>query len=260
MKIAVTGKGGVGKTTLAGVLAKIYAAEGYRVMAVDADPDANLAAALGFPEDKLNKILPLSEMRDLIAERTGAQPGLMGQMFTLNPKVEDIPERFCAEHEGVRLLVMGGIKKGGSGCACPEHTFLRAIMRHLLLESKDVLIVDMEAGIEHLGRATADAVDAFIVVVEPGLRSINTYHSIKKLAADIGIPRVLVVGNKIGNIDDEKFIKSSVGEEKLLGMIKYDPRIAEADRNGLSPYYTSEEVRQAVAAIKDEIDKLVCAG
>ncbi|TYP56645.1 AAA family ATPase [Thermosediminibacter litoriperuensis] len=255
MKIAVTGKGGVGKTTLAGVLAKLYAEEGYRVLAVDADPDANLAIALEFPRDKLDKIMPLSEMRELIAERTGAQPGLMGQMFTLNPKVEDVPERFCVEHGGVRLLVMGGIKKGGSGCACPEHAFLRAIMRHLLLENKDVLIVDMEAGIEHLGRATADAVDVFIVVVEPGLKSINTYHSIRKLAADIGINQVLVVGNKVKDREDEKFIKSNVEVEKLLGIINYDPRIAEAERDGLSPLFAGEKIRQAVAAIKNKIDK-----
>ncbi|MCF6097401.1 carbon monoxide dehydrogenase accessory protein CooC [Thermovorax subterraneus] len=259
MKIAITGKGGVGKTTLAAVLAKLYAAEGYRVMAVDADPDANLAAALGFPEDKQSKIVPLSEMRDLIAERTGAQPGLVGQMFTLNPKVEDIPERFCIEHEGVRLLVMGGVKKGGSGCACPEHTFLRAIMRHLLLDSKDVLIVDMEAGIEHLGRATADCVDAFIVIVEPSLKSINTYYSIRKLAAEIGVNKVLVVGNKVKDRDDENFIKNNVEADKLLGILSYDVTVEKADREGVSPFYASKQTRESIAFIKNKISQLCIA-
>ncbi|MCL5038393.1 MAG: AAA family ATPase, partial [Firmicutes bacterium] len=197
LKIAISGKGGVGKTTLAALLAHLYAAEGKRVLAVDADPDANLAAALGISEEEVRQITPIAKMNELIYERTGAEPGRMGQWFTLNPKVDDIPDRFSLRRAGIRLLVMGGVDTGGAGCACPENTLLKHLLRHLVVERGDTVIVDMEAGLEHLGRGTARAVDAFIVVVEPGRRSFQTARAVAKLAADLGIKKVYAMGNKV---------------------------------------------------------------
>ena len=177
MKIAVTGKGGVGKTTLAGTIARILAADGYKVLAVDADPDANLASALGIAPDVARGIVPIADMKELIEERTGAKTGTMGGFFKINPRVDDIPDELSVPLDGIRLMVMGTVKEGAGGCVCPESVLLRSLVRHLLLRRKEAVILDMEAGIEHLGRGTASAVDAMIVVVEPGARSVRTADS-----------------------------------------------------------------------------------
>jgi len=258
MKIAITGKGGVGKTTFAGVLSKVLARYGYKVLAVDADPDANLSMALGFPEEKISSVTPLSEIKDLIAQRTEARPGTIGQMFKLNPKVDDIPEKYCIEHDGVKLLVMGTVKAGGSGCICPEHAFLRALMQHLLLGSQEALIMDMEAGIEHLGRATADCVDAFIVVVEPGQRSIQTLKTIKKLAGDLGVKKIFAVGNKISNQAEKEFIEKGCDDVPVLGFLPYDSNLMEADRLGQSPFDRCIQYTHQVESIKNNLLKLIC--
>ena len=226
MKLAISGKGGVGKTTLAAALALRFAEDGRKVIAVDADPDSNLAATLGFPEP--DKIVPLIEMKALIAERTGAEPGSFGAYFKLNPKVDDIPERYAPEYRGIRLLVMGGLqKRGGSGCFCPESAFLRALLAHLLVGREDVVILDMEAGIEHLGRGTSQAVDALIVVVEPSRRSIETALRIQGLASDLGVRKVFVVGNKVRDAEDEDFIRAHLSGMELLGVIRYDREIVD---------------------------------
>ena len=164
MKIAISGKGGVGKTLLASLLAKIFSESGYSVLAIDADPDANLAANLGFPNP--DAIVPISELNELIEERVGAKPGQSGSFFKLNPEVDDLPEKYSAKFHGIRLMVMGRIKRGGTGCYCPEGALLQALLAHLLLQRDEVVILDMEAGIEHLTRGTAKAVDWLIVVVE----------------------------------------------------------------------------------------------
>ncbi len=195
MKIAITGKGGVGKTTFSSMIARMFADEGFRVVAVDADPDANLALALGFPKDVYpdanlalalgfpkdvyESIVPISEMKKLVSERTATSEGTFNKMFKLNPKVDDIPEKYCKEHNGVGLLTLGTVDTGGTGCVCPEHVLLKRLCSHLILQSNDVVVMDMEAGIEHLGRGTAQGVDAFIVVVEPGERSLQTYRKVK---------------------------------------------------------------------------------
>ena len=254
MKIAITGKGGVGKTTLAAVLSRLYAAEGRKVLAVDVDPDANLGLALGFTEAEVAAITPISKMSDLIAERTGAGKDTFGKFFKINPKVDDIPDLFAREKNGVKFLVMGTVETGGAGCVCPEHVMVKRVISHLVVARDEVVIMDMEAGLEHLGRGTAEMVDRFIVVIEPGERSIQTYHKVKPLAADLGVRAVSVVANKVRGKDDEDYLKARIPEEDLFGFISYNEEIIDADRQGVSPYETSERARAEIMKIKDRIN------
>jgi CO dehydrogenase maturation factor len=229
VKIAVTGKGGTGKTTIAGILACYFRDAGYRVLAVDADPDANLASAIGIPSDLTASLVPITEMHDLIRERTGAEPGELGQMFKINPAVDDIPDEYSVDFGGIKLLAMGAIRKGGGGCACPENMLIQSLLSEIVLNRDEVVIVDMEAGIEHLGRATCRAVDLMLIVVEPGARSVSTAKRIMKLAEEIGIKRFGVVGNKIGDEDQGRWIAGRFASEELIGMIPYSGIILEAD-------------------------------
>ena len=240
MKIAITGKGGVGKTLLASLLSRAFAESGYSVIAIDADPDANLAATLGFPHPE--RITPISEMSALIEERTGARPGQAAPYFRLNPKVDDLPEKYCLEYNGIRLMVMGRIKKGGSGCYCPENALLQALLTHLLLARDEVVILDMEAGIEHLGRATARAVDKLIVVVEPSRRSVETAYRIDKLAQDIGLRNIAVVGNKVRSQSEKEFLISNMPGFEFLGFIPYDQTIVDADLGNLPLVDASQQI------------------
>lgn len=234
MKIAISGKGGVGKTTFAGMLAQALADKGNKVIAVDADPDANLASALGF--GNYSEITPISEMEALIEERTGSKPGTSGSFFKINPKVDDLPEKLWIEKGNIRLMVMGTVKKGGGGCICPESTLLKNFVSHLMLYRNEYVILDMEAGIEHLGRAVASSVDLLIVVVEPGKRSIETAEHIKTLAEDIGIKKIAVIGNKIRKKSDEDFIKENLKEMKVLGFLPFDENLIESDIKGFPEY------------------------
>jgi len=236
MKLAISGKGGVGKTTLAALLAQAFADAGRDVLAVDADPSPCLAGALGFPDELRAKLHPIAEMDALIEERTGAKPGTMGGFFTLNPRVDDIPERFCVTNRGVRLLEMGSVDLGGSGCICPESAMLKTLFTHLLFRDDDLLILDMYAGVEHLGRATVDFVDAMIVVVEPTRRSLGTAVQIKKLANDIGLTRLWLVGNKVRNEDEAEFLHAESPGLPVLGMLPADMAVQEADRLGVAVY------------------------
>lgn len=233
MKLAVTGKGGVGKTTVCALLAQAFAAGGSRVLAVDADPNATLAACLGFPDP--DNIPPISEMADLIEERTGVRPGTQGSVFKLNPRVDDIPERFALERGGIKLLRMGSVKSGGSGCYCPENAFLKSLVSHLFLTGQDVMIMDMEAGVEHLGRATAQGVDWLLVVVEPSRQSTDTAKRIRSLAADIGLTRVGVVANKVRTEVEEAFVRESIDDLPLLGVLPYDDNVRLAEVEGKPP-------------------------
>ena len=254
MKIAVTGKGGVGKTTLSSTLARLYAAEGCKVVAADADPDANLGAALGFTQDELNGLTPISELKDLIAERTGSSAENFGKFFKINPKVDDIPDDYSMEKQGVKLLTLGTVDTAGSGCVCPENVILKRILSHLVLGRDDVVIMDMEAGLEHLGRGTADFVDGFVVVVEPGERSIQTYNKVKSLATGLGVKQVRVVANKVRGEEDMHFIAERVPEEDLLGCLSYNEEIIDADRKGLSPYDVCPKALEEIKAIKAKLD------
>jgi CO dehydrogenase maturation factor len=245
MKLAISGKGGVGKTTLAALLAQVYADAGRDVLAVDADPAPCLAGALGFPPDLRARLHPIAEMDDLIEERTGAKPGTVGGFFTINPRVDDLPERFSVTHRGVRLLEMGSVDVGGSGCICPESAMLKTLFTHLLFRKDDVLILDMYAGVEHLGRATVDFVDALVIVVEPTRRSLGTAAQIKKLAADIGLTRLWLVGNKVRNDEEAAFLAAETPGIPLLGTLPADLAVQEADRLGVAVYDYVPALRQA---------------
>ena len=231
---------------------KYFSESGYSVLAIDADPDANLAANLGFPNP--DSITPISELKDLIEERVGAKPGESGTFFKLNPKVDDLPEKYAAKFNGIRLMVMGRIKRGGTGCYCPEGALLQALLAHLLLQRDEVVILDMEAGIEHLTRGTAKAVDKLIVVVEPGRRSIETARRIFGLARDLNLKKVAVVGNKIQNLSQKEFIVKSLPNAEFLGFIPYDEAIIDADLANRSILNSSKPV---LAEVKNIYQALV---
>ena len=252
MKIAITGKGGVGKTTFAATLARMYAEEGVSVLTADADPDANLGLALGFSEEELDEIVPITKMRKLVEERTGADE--FNKVFIMNPKVDDIPDKYAKKKNGVKLLVLGTVDTANSGCVCPEHVILKRIISHLMLRSNDVVILDMEAGLEHLARGTTAGMDQFIVVIEPGARSIQTYKNVKRLAEGLGVKKVGVVANKVRNKDDEEFIASRIPAEDLLGFIHYNAEVIDADRQGSSPYDFSKTLIEEIQKIKDKIE------
>lgn len=257
MKLAITGKGGVGKTTITSLLAQVYAALNYKVIAIDANPDSNLANAMGFSSEDIKNITPIAEMADLIEERTGAKPGTSGSVFKLNPKVDDLPEKYSLKRGNLMLLIMGTVKRGGGGCLCPESALLKSLISYLILRSSEVVIMDMDAGLEHLGRGTARAVDAFVIVVEPGQRSFQTARSIARLANDLDIHNLFVIGSKTKNESDRNFIRTELSDFKLLGFIDYDSDIIKADRMGLNVYETANRAVKQMMGIQKKIDKIV---
>ncbi|MFB3886413.1 MAG: AAA family ATPase [Thermodesulfobacteriota bacterium] len=257
MKIAISGKGGVGKTTLAGVMARILADRGKKVLAIDADPDSNLASAIGLPKEALPKLSPIASMTSLIEERTGSKKGSFGSVFKLNPKVDDLPDEMGVTYQGVKLLLLGCIPQGGGGCYCPENVLLKNLVRHLLVQREEALILDMEAGLEHLGRGSTGHVDVLIIVVEPGQRAINTAKQIKKLGEDLRIRNVMIVGNKINSDQDRQIIEDSLSDFPILGHMSFNPKILQADREGRSPYDMDEKIRNEVEAILAELEKRI---
>ncbi|MBU2510447.1 P-loop NTPase [bacterium] len=234
MKIAISGKGGVGKSTIAAALSLLLAKQGKNVLALDADPDANLAAALGITKSLQETVIPISRQVELIEERTGAKINRYGQIFKLNPEVADVSGKFGTRLKGINLIVLGAVKQGGSGCACPESVFIKSLVTDLVLYKDDILIVDMEAGVEHLGRATARGVDAMLVVVEPGQRSIDCAFRIIEMAAEIGIKSVQIIANKICSVEDEIFIKESFPGKTILSFFPFSDAFRHSDKTGLS--------------------------
>lgn len=257
MKIAVSGKGGVGKSTVAAVLATMLARRGERVLALDADPDANLAGALGMPLSKREKIVPISRQIALIEERTGVKVEEYGRVFKMNPEVSDVAEKFGVRFGGVNLVVLGAVQSGGGGCACPENAFIRALVADLVLYKNETLIMDMEAGIEHLGRATSQGVDVMVVVVEPGQRSVDCAKTVIRMAGQIGIRRLLFVGNKVTGAADEDFLKKSLPEASFAALIPYSEKIRAADREGVCPLdRMDDELRARFEQILTRIGEL----
>lgn len=252
MKLAIAGKGGVGKTTLAAALARRLAALGQPVVAVDADPDGNLASALGIAEERTPK--PIAQMRDLVLERTEAKDQGAGLMFKMNPKVDDLPERFSVDAAGVRLLVLGTVELGGKGCMCPEGAVLKALLQHLLLRVDDHVILDMEAGLEHMGRASAAGVDAMIAVVEPGMRSVQTAARIRRLAADIGIRRSFVVANKVSQQHERQTLELALNGQIIIGMLPYCAELARADLEGRAAAVEDQAFVEAVNRIGEALE------
>jgi len=257
MKIAISGKGGVGKTTLAGVMARIVAAEGKKVLAIDADPDSNLASAIGLDKEALAKLSPIASMTSLVEQRTGAKKGTFGAMLKLNPKVDDLPDEWGVVYQGVKLLLLGCIPQGGGGCFCPENVLLKNLVRHLLIQQEEALIIDMEAGLEHLGRGSTGQVDALIIVVEPGQRAINTAKQIKKLGEDLHIKKIMIVGNKVASDQDRKIIEENLSDFPVLGHMSLNPMVLQADREGKSPYDIDEKIREEVKVILKELEKRI---
>ncbi len=251
MKIAISGKGGVGKTTFASLLIRTLDDMGKRVLAIDADPDANLAAAIGIPN--ADQMTPIADMNELVLERTGAQPGGIGGFFKLNPKVDDLPDALSARLNNIKLMRLGGIKKGGAGCICPESALLRALVMHVVLARDEVVVMDMEAGIEHLGRGTARSVDKLLVVVEPGRRSIDTADHIRGLAGEIGLNQLAIIGNKIRNPKDEEFLRTHLNDFQFIGFIPFDDDLIEADLAGKAPFDTAQSAHSVIRALIDKL-------
>jgi CO dehydrogenase maturation factor len=256
MKIAITGKGGVGKTTLTSLLAHHYASRGRPVLAIDADPSPCLGPALGFPADKLQQLSPIAEMRELIAERTGTTLGESAdKFFKLNPRVADLPDRFSQVHDGVRLLLLGAVQQGGAGCICPASTLLKQLVRHVMLQRDEVVLLDLYAGVEHLGRGTAEAVDAMLAVAEPTHRSLRTVAQIKVLAGDIGIENLLLVGNKAISEEDRRFFAENAPDIPLLGCLDGSPKAVTADRSGQTLYALDRQLATDIATIADRMER-----
>ncbi len=252
MKVAISGKGGVGKTTFAAFMIRSIADLGFKVLAIDADPDANLAHALGIKGRV--EIVPVSDMKELIEERTETRLGGFGSLFKLNPKVDDLPDSLSIEaFSNVRLMVMGGVKKGGSGCVCPESTLIKNLVRYIVLQRNEAVVMDMEAGLEHLGRGTSMAVDRLIVVVEPGRRSIDTAFAIKRLAQDLKINRLSIVGNKIRNEEEKRFLENELAGFSFLGFLPYRDEIVEADLENKPPFETDEETLKIVKGMVERL-------
>ncbi len=261
MKIAVTGKGGVGKTTVAGTIARLLGRDGKKILAVDADPNYNLWSSLGISADVAEKIQPLLENDELVKEKTESKwVEVLGNFFNVRPQVDDLTARYAIPGpDNVRLLVAGTVNMGGEGCMCPSAALLKTLISYLNLESNEAFVMDMDAGIENLGRGTIKGMDLLLAVVEPGRRSLDTIERIKHLAQDIGLDRVFAVGNKIMNEDDERFV-TEVVESKgipLIGMIPYDENIREADRLSLAPLDLNEESPAVIAIKKMKAELLI---
>jgi CO dehydrogenase maturation factor len=251
VKIAVTGKGGVGKSTLTALMASVLRDRGNKVVVIDADPDMNMATLFDVPPE--TSITPIVEMKELIAERTGTRVGEPAPFFTMNPKVDDLPERFWVDRYGIKLLVMGTVSKGGGGCACPENAFLKSLLGHMMIARQEWVILDMEAGIEHLGRGTALGVDVMLVVVEPNRTSVETAFRIKRLAGDIGIRRVAVVGNKIRAPEEEQFIRNAADGLELLGYLPASEAVRRLSTGETSLEEIGAEAREAVGQLVDRL-------
>ena len=252
MKIAVSGKGGTGKTTISVLLSLAFAKAGQNVIAIDADSNANLAYYLGVehPED----IIPLSDLEEEIEERTGAKKGSYGAYFQMNPKVHDLPEKYCTEIHGIKLLTMGSVTVGGTGCVCPEYVLMKNLVAHMLLNSDETLVLDMEAGLEHFGRGVTASVDLLLVAVNADKVSTVTAGRIEKLAKDIGIKRIYGVGSRVKNNADRDYISKNTPIE-ILGYIPYNSEIEKLQKEGKNIFIP--EIEQEAHGLRQGIENVI---
>ena len=255
IKIAIGGKGGVGKTTVCAIWAQLFAKDGFDVLVVDADPDANLCSAFGISSTQSPE--PLINMKQMIAERTGSSKDLVAAYFRLNPKVSDLPDKYAIEVDGLKLLVLGNIKHAGAGCACPEGSFLRAMLSHMILERDEVVLVDMAAGVEFMGRASIMGIDAMVVVTEPGSRSIETALNIAAMAKELGIKQVAAIINKIIDTNQIETIKSQLTTIPLLATVDYNQLVQQADLYRKGVYQASSEVVDQLQQAKKSLMDLI---
>ncbi|MFC1737630.1 AAA family ATPase [Planctomycetota bacterium] len=255
LKIAIGGKGGVGKTTVCAVWAQLFAQSGFDVLAIDADPNSNLASAFGIPSERSPE--PLIKMKELISERTGTDKDAVGAYFRLNPKVSDLPEKFWFETNGLKLLVLGDITRGGAGCACPEGAFLKALLTHTILQRQEMVIVDLAAGVEFMGRASVQGIDALVVAVEPGSRSIETANKMAKMARELGIKNAAAIANKITEPSETSVIESQLEDIILLGSLPYSRSVQQADIKRMPVFNVEVEFIEELREAKDALEKLV---
>jgi CO dehydrogenase maturation factor len=253
MKIAVCGKGGVGKTFFAGSLAEQFVRAGHPVIAIDADSSPNLALTLGLSAEQAQEIVPVAENEELVRLKTGTDyPGVFRLSFT----VDDIIGRYAVPTpSGAGLLVMGTVKAIGSGCACPAHSVVRALMRHLVVERDEVVILDMEAGIEHLVRGTAEHVEILLAVTDANLKSLETAATICRLARKSGIRRIGLVANRIADDWQESAIRRFAEQHNLnvIALLPFDPLVAESGMTGVP---LDRSASSAIKAIGELAKKL----
>ncbi|MDR2103367.1 MAG: AAA family ATPase [Treponema sp.] len=252
-KIAVCGKGGVGKTTFASLLIWCLAEQGREVYAIDADVNPTLAGALGFPPEAVAEIRPIIDMKDLIQERTGAKSGEYGSYFKTNPYVKDIPEKFSRKIKNINFLLMGAMRGADQGCACAENAMLKALITHLILKEKETVVLDMVAGTEHMGRGTAKGVDAMFLVVEPGSRSVKAAREIERMSGDLGVQNTYIVGNKIRSPGDEAFLKKEMGDLVFAGFLPLNDEVIAAERQNRPLYEGSPEMRGIIQKVVQDL-------
>jgi CO dehydrogenase maturation factor len=255
LKVAVSGKGGVGKTLIAGSLAYFFVKKGLKTIAIDADPSPNLALTLGLSPEEARKILPISENKELLESKTST--GYSG-VFRLSFTVDDIVRDYSVKTPfGVNLIVMGTVRSMGSGCTCPANAVIRALLRHLVVECDEAVVVDMEAGIEHIGRGTAQHVDVMLIVVDAGLKALETAKNIYELSAKAGLKKIFLVGNKVGDANQREVIEGFAAKNglKVLGFVPFDPKVVEAEMRGETPL--KHEASEAVRAIEDVGNRLM---
>jgi len=255
VKIAIGGKGGVGKTTVCAIWAQLFAESGFDVLAIDADPNTTLASAFGLISQQCPE--PLIRMKELIAERTGTGKDAVGAYFRLNPKVSDLPEKYWLETNGLKLLTLGAIAQAGAGCACPEGAFLKALLTHTILQRQELVLVDLAAGVEFMGRASVQGIDAFVAVVEPGGRSIETANNIAKMAKELGIGCVGTIANKITEPDQAEVIKSQLKDTVLLGTLRYSRSLQEADLRRAPVFGADSEITEHLKQAKNKLIELI---
>jgi len=253
MKLAICGKGGVGKSTIAALLCEALLEQGFQVLAIDADPSPHLARLLGFAGAE--EVVPLAEMKELLAARAEKD----GPFYSLNPKVDDLPEKFMLHRDGLKLMVLGAVREAGGGCSCPEQTVLRRLLSLLLLQSKEAVVVDMEAGVEHFGRATVSAIDAVLVVVQPYRGSLETAKQIERMAKDLRISNIYFIGNQVNTPEDEEFLNKELGTPLLLSFPR-DEEILRLERAGLPLKKARGKSREVALKLAQELSQRLSHG